>query len=128
MKKSEVIKALRMEKFWSVIPSGNRITLVREFGIQVRKTVSFSLVSKKEGFYLEHPSYVFVSTISHFKSVQEDVRFSLNKTYLSSTIKMLKRSDVWPHIVNKNFIEVNDNNKKSHKGRVGNELKNLLRM
>ena len=126
MKKQKVIQALRQEKYLTVIPSGSKITIVREFGRASRKVLSFDLIAKKEGYFLDHPSYVFRSTVSHFKATKDDVRLSLSKTYLSSLIKMLKRTGVWPLIINKKFLVVNDKNKKSHKDRVQKELRNLL--
>lgn len=127
MRIQKVIKAIRKEGDWYVIPEGiNKITLIRQYGYKYPKIISFSLVASGKGLYLEHPNYKFISVVSHFKSVQNDIRLSLNKTYLSSIIRTLKRTGVWQSVMNKNFLKVNDNNPKSNKGKVRNELKNLL--
>ncbi len=126
MKKQKAIAALRKEKHLTVITNGPKITVVREFGNAKRRTISFNLISQKDGFLLEHPSYVFVSTVSHFRSLQEDVRLSLNKSYLSSMVNILRKTGIWSSIINKNFLVINDRNRKSHKGKVKKELKNML--
>jgi len=132
MTKQKAMNAIRKEKYWNVISSGNRITVARTYGNRFSKSISFSLTSKRmpvtkeSGFLLEHPNYIFRNKISHFKSIQEDVRLSLNKTYLRSIISMLKRTGIWPFIINKKFIEVNNYNSRSDKGRVNHELKDLL--
>lgn len=132
MTKQKALQAIRKEKYWNVMSSGNRISVVRTYGSRFSSSISFSLVSKqmpvtkKLGFILEHPYYVFRNKISHFKSIQADVRLSLNKTYLKSIINMLKRTGIWPFIINKKFLVVNDYNSRSDKGKVNHELKDLL--
>lgn len=132
MTKQKALQSIRKEKHWNVMSSGNRIIVVRNYGSRFSNSISFSLISKqmpvtkKLGFFLEHPNYVFRNKISHFKSVKEDVRLSLNKAYLKSIISMLKKTGIWPFIINKNFLEVNNYNSRSDKGKVNHELKNLL--
>lgn len=123
MNKTQIILAIRKEKYWNVTFSGNRITVVKRYG---GKNISFILVSKKEGYIIEHPSYVFTNKISHFKSLKEDIRLSLNKNYLKSVIRLLKKTGIWHSILNKKFIDVNDSNSRSDKGKVAKELNDLL--
>ena len=126
MGKEKVIQLLRDEKFWNVVPHGNDIRLIRQFGFINPKVIEFTLVSTMTGYEIKHPSYLFVNKISHFRSVQKDVRLSLNKTYLTSIINTLKNTGIWEHIVNKNFIQVNTENANSDKSLVKDELKSLL--
>lgn len=126
MSKDKLIKLLRNERFWNVIPSGNEIRLIRQFGLLNPKVIEFTLVSTKTGYEIKHPSYLFINKISHFRSVQKDTRLSLNKSYLISIINTLKNTGIWEHIVNRNFIQVNTINTRSDKSLVKDELKSLL--
>jgi len=128
MSMSKVVKILQEEKFWNVIPSGNEIRLVRQFGFITPKIIEFSLVSTKTGYEIKHPNYLYTNKISHFKAVQKDTRLSLNKIYLSTIINTLKKTGIWPHIVNRNFITVNTANIKSEKPLVRDQLQTLLKL
>ncbi len=124
----KVIEVMRKEKGWHAVMSEtrNKIILARQFGIKSKKYISLVLTYSKGNYILEHPNYEYMNRIAHFKSVQKDIRLSLNKTYLGSIIHALKRAGVWPYIMNKNFLRVNDNNSKSDKGKVRRELAGLL--
>jgi len=128
MKLQKVIEVMRKEKGWHAIMAEARgkVILARQFGIKSNKFISLVLVYSKGNFILEHPNYEYVNRVAHFRSVQKEIRLSLNKTYLSSIIHALKRAGVWPYIMNKNFLRVNDTNKKSDKGKVRRELAGLL--
>ena len=124
MKKNTVINRIRKEKGWIVRQKGNTIICDRAYA---SRNIEFTLSPKGKGLYeIRHPNYLFISTVSHFKSVEDDIRLSLNKVYLRSIIRMLKRAGVWSCIINQNFLEVNDNNRKSNKGKVRRELQDLI--
>jgi len=124
MNKNTIKKRISKEKGWLVREKGEAIICDRTY---TGKNIEFSLASVGNGLYeIRHPNYLFISTVSHFKSIQEDVRLSLNKVYLKSVVRMLKRTEIWPNIINQNFLEVNDNNRKSNKGQVRAELNNLI--
>lgn len=131
MNKSKIKKLMRKEFRWITREVGNRLVFNRAY---TAKNIEFSLLPvldkiRNDVLYkIQHPSYLYISTISHFKSVQSDVRLSLNKVYLRSIIRLLKRVGIWPHIINKNFIQINDNNPKSNKRKVEKELKELLKI
>ena len=127
MNRVRVLKLLKNEKGWLAVKNGkDAIKIARVFGKERPKVIEFSLVCHRDGIYIEHPHYQFKSTISHFSSTQTDVRLSLNKSYLASLIKALKNIEVWDSIRNKDFLVVNDNNKKTDKIKVERELKRLL--
>jgi len=127
MNRAKVVSAMREQPGWNVMSQGsNRVVLIRQFGQQKPKTIAFTLVSSDGKLVLEHPNYEFVSMISHFKSVKKDIRICLNKTYLTSVVRSLKRAGVWHSVVNKDFLVVNDNCKKSNKGHVQKQLEKLL--
>lgn len=119
---------MRKERGWHAakLDVRGKIIVAREFGIKYRKYISFILTYSKGKYIIEHPSYEFISTVSHFSSVQKDKRLSLNKTYLASVIRTLKSAGVWPLILNQSFLRVNRNNPRSNKGKVKRELTNLL--
>ena len=124
MKKSSIINRIKKEKGWIVRERGANIVCARAY---TARNIEFTLIPAGKGFYnIMHPSYLFISTVSHFKSTQDDIRLSLNKVYLRSVIRMLKRAGIWSAIINQVFLEVNDNNRKSNKGKVRSELNSLL--
>ena len=126
MTKQEVIDSIRKDGSWHVRVNGDKIILDR---VYCRKPIEFSLKSLKDNKYeVEHPNYIFISSVSHFKAIKQDTRLSLSKSCLGSAIKMLKRNGIWLHVINRNFIQVNDNNRNSDKTKVNNELKSLLRI
>ena len=126
MNKQQIVKAMRDESGWNVVHDQNKILLVKEFGKKKVKAIAFSIVIDNKKLFLEHPKYEYISVVSHFRSIQRDVRLSLNKTYLTSIINTLKRAGIWKSIVNKDFLVVNDNNPKSNKGQVRKQLTSLL--
>ena len=128
MNRSKVMTLLRKDPTWHIAKEGkDGVKVLKQFGKGKPKVIAFVLVCVKDGVYLKHPSYDFVSTVSHFKAVQTDKRLSLNKTYLKSIIRSLKALGLWEAVVNKDFLEINKNNKKSDKGTVRKELYSLLR-
>jgi hypothetical protein len=127
MNRAKVIKAMREQAGWNVVSEGsNKVMLVREYGKAKPKTIAFTLASSDGKLLLEHPSYEFISMISHFRSVNRDYRLCLNKTYLISIIRTLKRAGIWQHVVNKDFLVVNRDCKKSNKIDVRKQLAGLL--
>lgn len=126
MNKGAIKNRMNKEHGWLVREKGGTLIFDRAYAA---RNIEFTLIPVKKGLYeLQHPRYLYTSTVSHFKSIEDDVRLSLNKVYLRSVIRLLKRIGVWPHIINKNFIEVNDNNRKSNKGKVRRELRDLLKL
>ena len=128
MTKKKILTLIRKDNTWHVISTGpNSVLLMRQFGKNKPKAIQFTLTCSKEGVHIEHPNYEFKSTVSHFCSAQKDIRLSLNKTYLTSVIKMLRRIGLWEAVLNKDFLQVNKDNPKSNKTTVNRELKSLLR-
>jgi len=128
MNRGRVVRYLRREESWMVSNIGSdEIKVVKTFGKKVKKSIEFRLICSKTGVYIKHPNYIFYSTVSHFCSTEQDVRLSLNKTFLISIIKTLKKVGLWKSVVNKDFIQVNLKNFKSNKAVVNKELKFLLR-
>lgn len=120
-----------MDEGWTLVSENTTaLSFIRQFGKKNARFINFSLVLEKTGnsekFSLQHPSYDFHSSVAHFRSVQKDSRLSLNKVYLISLIRALKRSEIWQDITNKDFLVLNEWNPKSNKARVNSELKVLL--
>lgn len=115
------IKDAIVDAQWSFeSKTGNTMTFAKTFGKKRNaRIIHFSITFEENGGYsIKHPSYEFHSTVSLLKSTQEDYRKSLNTSYISRIIKLLKHIGLWPEIINKDFVTVNDWNKKSDKGRV----------
>ncbi len=90
MNKDTVIKRIKGEKGWLVREKSKKIICTRTYAA---RNIEFSLIPIGGGKYeIRHPNYLFISTVSHFKSIEEDVRLSLNKVYLRSVIRTLKRA------------------------------------
>jgi len=128
MNSGRAVRYLRREKSWMVSNIGSdEIKVVKTFGKKVKKSIEFRLICSKTGIYIKHPNYIFQSTVSHFCSSEKDVRLSLNKNFLESIIKNLKKVGLWKDVINKDFLKVNLKNSKSNKAAVNKELKFLLK-
>lgn len=128
MNRQKLYNILNKDNSWIVVKSGqNTLNIVKQFGKKTVKTINFSIVCLSKGLHIEHPEYSFKSTVSHFSAIKEDKRLSLNKTFLRSIILSLKKLGVWDSVTNKDFLQINKNNKKSDKSLVKKELKDLLK-
>lgn len=128
MKIQDVISAMRKEEGWHAVKSEFRgkVILARQFGVKYPKHITLVLTYSKGGYTLEHPNYEYINRISHFRALKKEIRLSLNKIYLYSIIRALKRAGIWPLIQNQNFLKVNTNNQKSNKRKVRRELAAML--
>ena len=128
MNRKRILNKLSLEVTWLAIKSGgDSVKVVKQFGKAKIKIIEFVLTSVSEGIHIHHPNYEFISKVSHFCAVEKDIRLSLNKTFLSSIIKSLKKVGLWEAVVNKDFLKINKDNSKSNKKNVSHELKKLLR-
>lgn len=123
----KIVSGMRKEKGWSVRHSGQSILLTKIFGVKSARVIQLSLTFVNDKLDIEHPGYSFVNTCAHFKAKNPERRLSLNKAILKSIIHSLKRAGAWKYIQNKDFLLVNDQNKKSNKRKVKDELSNLLK-
>lgn len=127
MNRNRIFSFLKNEESWLAVKSGkDSIKVVKQFGKQKTKIIEFVLTSVVDGIHIHHPNYEFKSTVSHFRAVEKDIRLSLNKSFLSSIIKSLKKVSLWDAVVNKDFLRINKDNSKSNKKEVSMELKKLL--
>ena len=127
MTKQQIVDAIKKQPHFITRLINNEIHISRKFGQKCIKVIDIVLKSNGNGkYFLTHPNYVFNCATSHFRSMQEDRRFTLNKTMLSSIIHSLKKANVWGHIENKRFLDVNNSNERSSKLQVTKELKELL--
>jgi len=111
---------------WTVV-NETILIFTRNFGGRKRgRSITITFSYSSDHIIIYHPSYSFHCTTSHFKSVHEDRRLSLNKNFLIKIIKEFKREGIWDVILNKDFLAVNDFNKKSSKAKIRTELKELL--
>jgi len=113
-----------MKGSWLTTGTDHQITMTKKFGRQI---VSFILEKHRDGLYTIVPNgYAFQSTVSHWDYVDEERRLSRNKNIITSFVRALKEVKMWDFITNKNFVQVNVKNKKSNKGKVDSELKDLI--
>jgi hypothetical protein len=110
---------------WMCSINTDSVTAIRIFG---KKTLTIKFCESPRGgdYVIKHPSYSFVSVVSHFKSAQDNVRLCLNKSYLIKIVKEFKKEGVWPVVLNHNFLIVNDLNIKSDKKELKKLLESLL--
>ena len=121
-----IIKELQKESRWIVRPrSAGNIELIKTcYG----KPIFITLRNMNGGKYqLEFPSYIFNSAVSHLKPSIDELRFCRNKVMLLGLIKALKRTRVWELVINKDFVVINDKNKKSDKDQIRAELKKVIK-
>jgi len=119
-----VIAKLRRYGRWLVDGSANHIEMSRRVG---KQACTVRLDRSEEGYSIQPVTYSFRSASSHFDYVLQEERWARNKHAFRSLIKTLKQCGVWGLVANKNFIHINDNNKQSKKGKVKDELMDLLR-
>jgi len=119
-----LVANLQMKGSWLTTGTDHQITMTKKFGRQI---VSFILEKHRDGLYTIVPNgYAFQSTVSHWDYVDEERRLSRNKNIITSFVRALKEVKMWDFITNKNFVQVNVKNKKSNKGKVDSELKDLI--
>ena len=126
MTKQKVITAMRRERGWAAKMSGNEIKLVKRFGVKVPRFITVILVREDSQYFLKHPDYEAVNTVAHWASRQPNRRFTLSQAQLKSIVSSLKHAGIWNEIKNRQFLEVNDSNKKSNKRKVRENLSALL--
>jgi len=100
----------------SLIESGRFIVQKRAEGIYLTrsfsgKAITIVLEKTPEGYWIKPPKYTFHCKNSYFEFCEEEQRWSRDKSILLRLVAMLKEYDIWMHIVNKNFFEVNENNR-----------------
>jgi len=120
------IAKLKHDGRWLVTHSHDQIQLTRSLNGRVNSVL---LERTKGGQYDIRPvKYDFRSPISHFDYMVEEDRWARNKALFTSLIKTLKKVGMWEEFIanKKTFIRVNDNNKKSDKGKLGKVLSQLL--
>ena len=105
--------------------NGHSLTMTRLFN---GRDMTVRLERGDDGLYtLTHPGYDYVSPNSHFSStIAVDKRLCLNKALLKSFVTTLRKAEVWQLVKNKEFLKVNDANKKSKKVKVSKELEDLI--
>ena len=120
-----IINHLKDEKIWLVRDTPKKIILTRKIA---KRAVSVVLDRNEKGNYDINPlNYTYHSCNSHFDYVDEESRFTRNKTAIISAIKFLKNSQIWKYIDNKNdFVQVNTFNIKSKKTELGKKLSQIL--
>lgn len=104
--------------------SGKSLTLTRMYG---GKAMSCRLTKLENQKLLDLDlNYHFKSSNSHFDYRKGETRLCRNKSVISSFLNDLKKAEVW-HLVDKSFLQLNENNKKTRKNKkVQRELDNLL--
>lgn len=115
---------MRVIRGGQVYTRGNDIVVVKK-GVGSPVTVILSPEGKNK-YELKFPTYIFVSRISHFSPKEEEHRYCRNKTVLISIIRDLKRAQIWPKIINRDFLKVNDLNRKASKKDREETLQGLL--
>lgn len=120
-----VIAHLQRDGRWLIDGSPTTITMTKMIGTQVCSVI---LEKGDSGYFIKPVTYKFKSVVSHFdyNNLQEE-RWARNKNAFKALVKALKKAEVWGSIANKDFIQINDNNKKSKKGKLKNELSDLIR-
>jgi len=120
---TKVEKLLRDDGGWLVKRVGQELQLIRTFS---GKAIVVRLCKAVGGYEILFPSYLFESKISHYAPVVDEIRFSRNKSIITSLVHYLQRTGIWDNIVNKHFVKINRKNKRSDKDVLTGEIKELL--
>jgi hypothetical protein len=128
MNRSKTFKSLGEEKTWNIIKTDfDAIKVIKKFGRKKPRIIEFKIICEEKDLHFKHPNYTFRNVTSHFSPIIDEKRISLNKTFLKSIIKSLKKVGVWQRIVNKEFIQLNENNPRLDQRSVTEELRFLLK-
>jgi Cft2 family RNA processing exonuclease len=123
--RDELIRMLRDEKKWIVMPVGQKeITMHRKVG---NHHISVRLEEVGDRTFRINPAgYTYQSSCSHYTYVEKETRWSRNKNMFWAILNSLKNSRAIDYISNLDeFIVINRNCKKSNKRRLAEDLKNL---
>ena len=124
MLKAELAKRLRIQNRWMVNES---IYVVQANFTYSGRGISLEFTPTGEGmFQVSFPRYSFTSKISHYASLEPDVRMCQNKALLFHIVSHLKRVLAWPAVANKEFFQVNPTNKKFSRKEASKEMKQRL--
>jgi hypothetical protein len=118
-----VITRLQHHGRWLVDASPSHIRLTKTVGNQ-----ACSVILERQGseYVIKPVTYPFKSVVSHFDYNQQEERWARNKNAFKALVQTLKKCEIWGDITNQDFIQINENNKKSKKTKVKNELSELL--
>lgn len=123
----KVVEQLDACGVWHITNQGKALMMTRIFN---GRDITVMLERGVNGMYtLSHPGYDYVSSNSHFSStIGIDKRLCLNKNLLHSLVNTLRKAEVWPLIVNQQFLKLNDTNKSVSvkSARISKELEDLL--
>jgi hypothetical protein len=91
-----------------------------------RQTISIILDETTTGFWIRPPSYLFRSKISFFEYNEDETRWTRNKYLIYSIIKVLKKTQIWDAIENKDFFKVNENRPDIIRDKALKEMETIL--
>jgi hypothetical protein len=123
---NNIVERLKSDKFWLLEKaSKDDISLVKSIGGRV-VTIRLSRIDKDK-YKVIFPSYIFTSKVSHFAPTENEYRNCRNRNIILSLVKLLKRTQIWNNIENKDFFTINEENEKSNKSQLRKELTELLK-
>ncbi len=116
---------LRRDKTWLINEDqdGN-VVMTKEFYGRPVKIRLVKIASKE--YHLIFPSYIFRSKISHFTSVENEMRFCRNKVLLFQVLRTLKHTGASQYIQNKQWLKINGDNEDADKNELKEELHNFI--
>jgi hypothetical protein len=100
---------------------GGQLHLIKDFAGQQKRIVLEKTNSNQFSLKIDCPD---ISHISHYDYSLSGRRLTRNKILIKSIIKFFKKMELW-HLIDKTFLFVNKNNKKSDKKKLTEELKYL---
>ena len=118
---------VKKEGKYIIQKEGGGFSLSRKYcgkDIEIKLT-PLEVVKNRKIYKVIFPTYLFTSRISHFAPVDEEKRLCRNKSLLLSFMKMANRTGLIKFI-DRNFITVNEDNKRSNKRELWKILKNLV--
>lgn len=116
---------LQLESHFLVQKKGNQYHLTRTINHRP-VTIILEETGGTGGFWIRPLSYTFSSSKSFFDYQEDEMRWTRNKVIIESVVKKLKMSPVWKMIENKEFLKVNDGNKRVNKRVVKDMLNEVL--
>jgi len=113
---NEILETMRNNDCgWLIVKNGNKIVCGKAYS---KFTVQFILANEgRNGLSVSFPAYEYRSWNADYGPNRIEIRLKRQKNIILHMIRYLKKVDVWKHIVNKDFVQVNTDNKKMTKTR-----------
>lgn len=110
------------DRYFTVSEQGYAIKISKIFN---GRPMTLTLHVTNGKVHIDPPCYTFKCSVSYFEYKEREQRFSRDKLMLRKFIERLRQLGIWACVDNKDFFEINGNNKKLNKKKADEEMKSI---